>query len=739
MRDEPGSVRKPGGLGACARCQAVVSASELTDAGDGKVCANCRQKSRPAGGTPAQASWSPPRVPQTTPPGPRQVPTSPIAGGRSFGSWTQAPAAAPHVAPQNAAGGAGLGAPAAPGVEAPVGRAVGIAPQATATGGGQDLLAEYAELRRRIAADEDTLPVHRRAGEIASRAGLPIEAIEHYQRCVELNPTDDRLHATLENVRRAAGTADRGVAAPPEPERKVAEEAPPFWNDLGSVFAYPLQGNGRAVLLVGGAFLGIGQLLGAINTFGVAVSVMIFGYCACWLFDVINATGADKKAPPEMPEFASLLETYVFPLFSLVACGLVGFAPFVLSLFMVGWGWLPDGVSLVLPLICFAVGMFTMPMTLLLRAMYQSWSEPLNPSLVLGSIGRVLPDYVALYVALCVAWVLYGVATVALFLVFTLTLGRPSPDAVLNVDLVRIVSWVLYTLVSWPLFLYTWSVQGHLLGRLYRQGMRRLGWFVHGTTEHRAARRFTATLGVGALAATAMLCLGAWGATRAWTFVGGSANAASLMAKCPMKPGSRLTYFWETTDGGGRLTTYCFEGLPDGKLRVTATVRTTENPEFPSTAEELGVMDPANGVFTSVGPAFGAGGDFEGRKGEHVAFYGPVRTSIGSTFVNAWPVRGADRWMDAWNAWKVDAVDPQRASADHFYDQKSGVLVGRFFAGVGFQTKTWLVAVRDVAGATAGPPPSYPFGSLPLDAVLGDPGVATPNEESGVAPGGEDW
>jgi hypothetical protein len=262
--------------------------------------------------------------------------------------------------------------------------------------------------------------------------------------------------------------------------------------------------------------------------------------------------------------------------------------------------------------------------------------------------------------------------------------------------------------------------------------MCRLGWFVQGTTQGRAARRFSAALGVGALAATAVLCLGAWGATKAWTLVGGSANAASLLAKCPVKPGSRLTYFWESTDGGGRLMTYCFEELPDGKLRVTATVRTTENPEDPSAPEDLGVMDPANGEFTRVDAEYGTDAEFGGRKGEHVAFYGPVRTSVGSTFVNEWPVRGAGPWLDAWDAWKVEAVDPQRASAVHYYDQKSGVLVGRFFAGVGFQTKTWLVAVRGVAGVSAGPPPSYTFGSLPLDAVLGDPGVATGNGESDV-------
>jgi hypothetical protein len=288
-------------------------------------------------------------------------------------------------------------------------------------------------------------------------------------------------------------------------------------------------------------------------------------------------------------------------------------------------------------------------------------------------------------------------------------------SALLAFDGLRMISWVLYSLVSWPLFLYAWILHGHILGRTYRQGLRRLQWFVPATAETRTARRMSASLAIGAAVATVLLCGVAWGATRAFAYMAGGGSASAAFVNCPVKDGSRLTYFWEHTDGGGGLTTYSFTAVPGGNLRVLAHQRSSERPEFCSPGEELGVMNPATGRFVSVGPAWGDGTSFAGRVDEHVAFFGPKKASVGSAYLNDWAVRGSERWCDAWSAWRVQYTDETRASADYYYDARTGILVGRKFAGVGFKVTTWLVAARDVAGAVPGPRPSYDFGTQPLD------------------------
>lgn len=613
-------------------------------------------------------------------------------------------------------------AAATPSVASGAGPSVRTPSDGAKRGPSEAAFAEYAELRQRIDQGEDTLELRRRAGELASRLSLQIEAIDHYRRCTELAPADEKLRATYENVRRSAPT-DRGGPAetPAEPGKRLPEEEPPFWTELSDVMAYPVAGRGASVLVAGGIFFAIADVLRTVNPFGWALSIMIAGYCACYLFDVINATGAGKRALPQMPEFASFLESYVSPAWSLFVCGAISFAPFAVAAWLALGGVVPSPVGGVLCLITFAVGAFAMPMTLMIRAMFQNWSEPLNPGLVLGSIGRIFPDYLAAYVALSVLWVGYAVASAVVFGLCWLTLGLPTADAILAFDFPRIASWLLCTFLSWPLFLYTWTLHGHILGRTYRQGLRRLGWFVTGAPEARVARRMSVALIVGAVAATGLLCGAAWGVSKAFSTMA-AGSAGSLMTKSPVKDGSRLTYFWQNTDGAAGLTTYCFDAAAGGKLRVSAVVRLANSPDRCAAPEDLGVMDPLTGTFVSAAQTWGPGVSHEGRRGEHVPFYGPTKAAVGATYLNEWLVRGADRWRGAWQTWRVQYTDPVRPSADLYFDTRSGVLVGRKYGGMGFVVTEWLVAAKNVAGVTAGPPPEYDFGTRPLD-WLGDGGT----------------
>ncbi|MCG3134718.1 MAG: hypothetical protein HMLKMBBP_02069 [Planctomycetes bacterium] len=578
----------------------------------------------------------------------------------------------------------------------------------------RDAFAEYAELRGRIDRGTDDLDVRRQAAELASRLGLTLEALEHYKRCVELAPDEPVFRQRYENVKLSAGEG-RGGSAQAVPERRVPEEAAPFWHDLGAALAYPLQGRGTHVLVAGSLFFAIAEVLQSVNIFAGVLSVLTSGYIASYLFDVINSTGARKTQPPEMPEASSFLETYVFPLLSLVACAVVSYLPFAAALWIASKDFVPAPAGLVLCLAAFALGTFAMPMTLLVRAMFQTWSEPLNVGLVVGSIGRIFPDYIAMYVATCILWLGYGLAALIVYGLLWVTLGQPSADAVIHLDGTRMLAWLVFAFVSWPMFLYTWVLQGHLIGRLYAQGLRRLAWFVPPSDATRRAKRTSAAVVLGAAAATVLLAAGAWGASHAFTLMRSSGGgAAAIMAKCPIRPGARLAYWWESTDGMCGVTTYGFEPADGGKLRVVAVVRLASESGRAGPAEELGLFDPSTGVFTSAGTAWGSGVHFDGRKGEHVPFYGPLKANMGSAYVNQWPVKSMERWKDRWAAWRVEQSGPDRATQSLFFDSKSGVLVGHRQPGIGYVVTGWLVGATGVAGIGDCPPTGADMQGVPL-------------------------
>ena len=174
---------------------------------------------------------------------------------------------------------------------------------------------------------------------------------------------------------------------------------------------------------------------------------------------------------------------------------------------------------------------------------------------------------------------LHATVTIATCGVCWLVLGQPTVDAVLHFEPIRILSWTVFAVVSCPLFVFTWMVQGHVIGRLYRQGLRRLAWFVPASAPVRERRTMSPAILVSAIAATAFICAAGWGAHRGVAALVASRNTVVVVEKCPFRGGSRLTYCWERSDGGGGLTTYAFDPLPGGKLKVTVSVRLSNRPD----------------------------------------------------------------------------------------------------------------------------------------------------------------
>lgn len=569
-----------------------------------------------------------------------------------------------------------------------------------------DLWPRYTELRRRVDEGERDLTVLREAAETASRLSLHLEAVEHYKLCLEITPDDQRLQQRLQNLQLSAGLIAQGPDPAQRRAQRIPREARPFWTDLGSVLTYPLRGRGLPVLLVGGVMFGIADLLSTVNVFGWLVSAALMGYVTAYLFDVVNATANGRDDPPALPESTSVLESMLFPFLSLVVCSLLAFLPFVLVVaattsFLPGWfGW--PLAALALPL-----GVFVFPMTLLIRAMFQTIGEVANPRTLFGSIGRVLPDYVAVFASVCFLWIGLSLFQGVLFLLFTVLMGGPpTADALIDMQVGRLFGWAVVTIVGWPAFLYVWMIQGHLLGCLYRQGLRRLAWFVPSTDETRRATRISTTivcLGLGA--ALTLSGVTYLGATKLVPLLGSGA-LATVGTPCPLRPGTELTYYWRDSEGGAGLVTYAFEAGVSGQLDVHARSTDARWIDVAPSATIVNSFVTSTGVTTDAG-ALDLGGVRRAQPvGVHTWFFGPSDVDPGESHVNGWKVIGTERHLDTWD---VARVHHPASTEVLLYDQRTGVLVGREFRGMGVRRDEWLVGAKGLPGLSDGPPAAHTF------------------------------
>jgi hypothetical protein len=469
------------------------------------------------------------------------------------------------------------------------------------------------------------------------------------------------------------------------------------------VLAYPFRGRGTSLMIVAGLFFGGTMVIAQINLIGLLIVVCVVGYIAAYLLDVISSSAAGKTQPPDFPEPTSFLESYLFPFFSLLTCIAVAYSPCIVLGWMMLNGWLGVGFGSVLFLMGIAFGTFVLPMTLMLKSLFQDIAVIVRPGLLFGSIGRILPDYFAAFIAICVTWAAYVGASALLFLILTVTLGRPTGDAMLEADASRVIAWVLQTVVTWPLLLYALLLQGHLLGRLYRQGLRRLAWFHPPTEATVRAQRLSAGIAAAGLAAALLMCGTLYGGWLVYAHVAGNPNGFTFAQTAPIQPGAELGYVWQHTDGEIGLSIYRFSDAGDGQILVTCTTETLgENAGV--TTQTVGTFSGSSGIYESVNRAWLSTGTPQQAEGQHTIFYGPTSASKGDTYLNDWPCRGETRWHDTWNVWKVH--DKYTTSTLH-YDQDTGIYTGRRLVGIGYVVEEVLVYAKGVDVETSRKPNQF--------------------------------
>ncbi len=543
------------------------------------------------------------------------------------------------------------------------------------------------------------------AAQLAEDLNMTLEAHELWRQCRHVdprNPVAAQRVASLE--RRAAATGETGVARQSfDKPREQPPESPPFWTDLAQVVSYPFRGRGPAVFFTAAAFFAAGEIVATFNIFfGAFVMLCLFGYLAAWHFDVVSKTAANKDGLADFPELVTVIDSCVLPLCSMIGCFLFSFAPTLVLAVLTWRGALSAETGSLLVLLSIVPCAFVFPMSLMIRALMQSTGEAMTPARVYGSIGRILPDYLAAFVTLSALWFVWALARIAVLLGISMTFGRPTADAVINLDYARIAGWLLYTALVWPMLLYAWSVQGHLVGCLYRQSYKRLAWFVAAGAETARARRMSSVFALAGAGGAVLLVAGGWATMAMWRS-GGDVTASR--GDSPLVAGTTLTYYWENTDGPAGLATYRFAAQGSGRLHVTAEYARAGDWGVSRTKGAVALMDAKSGAVVR-GDGEEGGLNQRERAGRHTRFFGPKSGSLNSAYVNEWPVRGETRFKDTWNCWLV--IDPE-TTAELYYDKATGVLVGRKFAGVGYTITEWLSGVSGLKRPPATVPQNRRF------------------------------
>lgn len=242
------------------------------------------------------------------------------------------------------------------------------------------------------------------------------------------------------------------VDAPPPPP-----EVPP----LGSALRYPFSSAGSIAFLVVMA-----PMWGVARTFGLLLAgipiLMIGGYIAAWLWDILTSTAEGRPKPPPAPMPTDLFDMGASFLRFVLAL-LVSFAPAGLAAGAIVWLDVPDPSPWrLIPLALSLGGLVYYPMALLLVGFAERWTAALHLIFAVKSIRTLGRDYLLT----CVFFLLtFGVST-------ALEIGLFALARWVNV-------WVYLAAAAVGVFieLALYATQLRAVGLLYLANKERLGWF----------------------------------------------------------------------------------------------------------------------------------------------------------------------------------------------------------------------------------------------------------------------
>ena len=236
------------------------------------------------------------------------------------------------------------------------------------------------------------------------------------------------------------------------PRTPAHQEREPFAKQIRGAFAYPLQGDGLILLVVGTVFFGVVGFAAAFALFlGLIVRIFLAGYLVVYGREILRSSANGEKAMPPWPDIEHVSE-YRMPLVEFYGTLLLCFLPVTAVGFLHPRAdpWHPYYM-----IIAAIPGLIYGPMAMTAVTMFDSISG-VNPRLVLPSIWRVRKSYLLLLGALLVVFV-------AVLALQWISRQLPIP--------------ILPSLVGGVLNIYLLAVTMRLCGLLYRAEETKLAWF----------------------------------------------------------------------------------------------------------------------------------------------------------------------------------------------------------------------------------------------------------------------
>jgi hypothetical protein len=236
----------------------------------------------------------------------------------------------------------------------------------------------------------------------------------------------------------------------------LAGERIPFHRDAGGVLRYPLRGNGPP-LIIGGGLLFTGLVYLACFSFRLEFPLGLFfwipglgavGFLTSYMMAIIESAGHGNQDPPDYPDFTNIWDSVLGPFCTAVCASLIPAVPPAAYWLLVGADF---GLA---PFV--ALGLVYLPMALIAGTILQSSLAALNLPLVVKAMRAAGKEY------FLGVGVIYG-------LVLLNWLAREG--------VYELLPSIFAEAIAQTVGLYFLLVEMHILGRIYLNHDRAIGWF----------------------------------------------------------------------------------------------------------------------------------------------------------------------------------------------------------------------------------------------------------------------
>lgn len=269
----------------------------------------------------------------------------------------------------------------------------------------------------------------------------------------------------------------------------------PLWADLADTFGYPVRGMEWLGIVLGAVVLGplyymCANSMHPLSLIGVLI---VLAWMANLIAKHTKWAAAGRAGLPGMVEFSFSDLWYVFMAWLAAYLPLILFGALMIYRIFSGGPPGPGAIALILvaSLALMILGALIYPMAQLIALLFNS--------------GKMAFDYPFLIDAIRIVWKDYLFAWLLFIAVGVVQLGVQMLTNLHLTSWTVFFLWLFFSFVGWCLQLYGLVLSSHIMGRVYYNNERRLGWFAEGRGAPPMGAVGYATLGGAALVALAFI------------------------------------------------------------------------------------------------------------------------------------------------------------------------------------------------------------------------------------------